>query len=77
MKSFKMYATIFMLVLLFAAGKEVAATEKLCHSTHSLEGCKNDICTRECIIIHGNGAEGACVGPPGMTWHTCECTYHC
>ncbi|KAK8977738.1 hypothetical protein V6N11_000065 [Hibiscus sabdariffa] len=72
MKGLKVYV-IFMLVLVFAAGKE-GVEAKTCTSTDLLEGCTDDFCNDQCIDSHVKEAKGVCVGAPGTT---CQCTYPC
>ncbi|KAK8508916.1 hypothetical protein V6N12_035017 [Hibiscus sabdariffa] len=69
MKGLKVYV-IFMLVLIFAAGKK-GVEAKTCTPTHPLEDCTDDLCNEQRTAVYGKAAKGVCVGT------SCQCTYPC
>ncbi|KAK9016966.1 hypothetical protein V6N11_079457 [Hibiscus sabdariffa] len=64
---------LFMLVLIFAAGKE-GAEAKTCKERHDMIGCFDEFCNSQCPGYHGVGATGVCLNDPV---NTCECTFPC
>ncbi|KAL4340289.1 hypothetical protein GQ457_08G006030 [Hibiscus cannabinus] len=74
MKSFQAYVILGMLVLLFAAGKEMVAAGEIRHSCTEpimMSPCKKDVCMTTCKNKHGHKAFGICFGGG------CLCTYPC
>ncbi|KAK8977739.1 hypothetical protein V6N11_000066 [Hibiscus sabdariffa] len=69
MKGLKVYV-IFMLVLVFAAGKE-GVEAKTCTKDHEMLGCSDEFCDSQCPGYHGVGATGVCL------FNTCRCTFPC
>ncbi|EOY10215.1 Uncharacterized protein TCM_025569 [Theobroma cacao] len=56
MKNIQVSAIFMLLLLLYAAGKEVMAKNppgKTCAETIKLAGCKNDNCLKLCKQTHG------------------------
>ncbi|KAK8479421.1 hypothetical protein V6N11_063543 [Hibiscus sabdariffa] len=77
MKGLKVYV-IFMLVLVFAAGKEGVEAKTCTGQAHLPRACVDDICNQVCLRIHEDhdpNAKGACVVDKGSL--VCECTFAC
>ncbi|KAK8479424.1 hypothetical protein V6N11_063546 [Hibiscus sabdariffa] len=67
MKGLKVYV-IFMLVLVFAAGKEGVEAKTCTGQAHLARACVDDICNQVCLRIHEDhdpNAKGACVVDKG------------
>ncbi|WRX23306.1 hypothetical protein QQP08_015793 [Theobroma cacao] len=76
MKNIQVSTMFMLLLLLFAAGKEVTAMGlpgKTCTSTIKLAGCKNDNCLKLCKQTHGESiyVKGACFGDGCLCLHLC------